>query len=129
MIDDSRKLLDLIAQAIYDRKGFNILALDVSKVSSMARYFVIAEGNIDRHVLALSHSISDSLREVGEKPLRVEGLSSGDWTVMDYGDVIIHLFMPEMRERYALEELWKDAEVIDVKIDVEAPVQVRGARR
>lgn len=119
--DPSLKQLDIIAQAIFDKKGFNILALDVRDICTMADYFVIAEGSVDRHTKALSGSISHALQEIGERPLQVEGVQSGDWIVMDYGNIVIHLFTPDLREKYAIENLWKQGKVVDVEIVVERP--------
>lgn len=115
--DDSLKVLNTIAQTVYDKKGFNILALDVRGISSLADYVIIAEGNIDRHVKALSTVIKDSLKEISLSPLFVEGEQSGDWVVLDYSEIVIHLFIPDFREKYALEQLWRDAAIIDVTID------------
>lgn len=113
--------LDIIAQAIFDKKGFNILALDVRGISTMTDYFVIAEGTVDRHVKAISGSIVHALQSGGERPLHVEGDQSGDWVVIDYGNIVVHLFMPELREKYGIENLWKNGKVIDVNIVVERP--------
>ncbi len=114
------KTLDVIAQAIYDKKGFNILALDVRGISTLADYFVIAEGNVDRHIKALSHEIKESLKPLGLHPFHVEG-EGDDWIVLDYGDIIIHLLIPEMRDKYALEDLWKKSKIVDVKIKAKQP--------
>jgi len=113
-----KKQLDLIAQAIFDKKGFNILALDVRGISTMTDYFVIAEGTVDRHVQALGRAIMDKLDEKGIAPLHVEGLLTGDWVVIDYNDIVIHLFMEGIREKYALEELWNKSKIVDLHIDV-----------
>ena len=120
MTKGSHDTLNLIAQAIYDKKGFNILALDVRKISTMTDYYIIAEGNVDRHIRAISSLISEKMSETKLKPLHVEGLASGDWVVLDYGDVVIHLFTPDLREKYALEKLWHDSKIVDVKIQVAA---------
>lgn len=122
MKKDTKNQLDTIAQTIYDKKGINILSLDVRGISSMADYVVIAEGNIDRHVKAISHSIHDALNELGESPLYVEGEQIGDWIVMDYGEIVVHLFVPELREKYALEQLWRKASIIDLKIKLDKSV-------
>lgn len=113
--------LNSIAQAIYDKKGMNILALDVRGISSLADYVIIAEGNIDRHVKALSYTIKDILHETGINPLYVEGEQTGDWIVMDYSDIVVHLFVPEFREKYELEKLWQKAKIIDLNITRRAP--------
>lgn len=115
------KQLDVIAQTIFDKKGFNILVLDVRGVSTMTDYFVIAEGTVDRHVKALSRAVITMMEEAGQKPIFVEGEQLGDWIVVDYGDIVIHLFTPELRERYALESLWKNGKIVDAEINVEKP--------
>jgi len=112
----TEEMVTSIAQAIYDRKGFNIIALDVRKISSITDYFIIAEGNIDRHVIALAHEVKSRLSDLGEKAFRIEGEDSGDWLVIDYLNVIVHIFTPEMREKYQLEKLWQDGKIVDLKI-------------
>lgn len=112
-------ILKAAAQSIFDKKGFNILILDVRESSSMTDYFIIAEGTVERHVNALSTASQKALEEFQQKPFRVEGERTGEWVVVDYGDIVIHLFTPEMRERYALEEVWKDSTIVDVEIDTQ----------
>lgn len=111
--------LDLIAQTIFDKKGFNILALDVRGVSTMTDFYIIAEGNIDRHVRAIALSIKDALKQNGWQLINMEGEKDGDWIVVDYGAFIIHLLTPDMREKYALEDLWKDGKIVDLEIVLE----------
>ncbi len=107
-----------IGQAIFDKKGFNILALDVRNVSTMADYFIIAEGSVERHVAALGQEVEHRLKEqLGLKPLHIDGQSYNDWLVLDYGDVVVHLFIPEMRERYSIEEIWREGRVVDLNIE------------
>lgn len=114
--------LNLIAQAIFDKKGMNILVLDVRKISTLTDYVVIAEGSVDKHVRAISQAVQDTLLTKGEKPIYVEGGSVGDWIVLDYMHIMIHLFTPGLRERYQLEKLWQQGEIVDVKIDT-SPIQ------
>jgi ribosome-associated protein len=118
MKNQALKFLDLVAQSIFDKKGFNILALDVRKVSTMADYFIIAEGSVDRHVKALAQEIVARAKETGTRPLHVEGLQDGDWVVVDFGDVVIHLFTPELREKYSIEEVWREGKIVDVSIEI-----------
>lgn len=113
--------LTLIAQTLYDKKGFNILILDVRHISTMTDYFIIAEGTVDRHVKALSHTIINAFEMQKRFPLHVEGQQEGDWVVLDYGELVIHLFVPELRQKYALEELWHKGSIVDVKIDTSEP--------
>lgn len=110
--------LNTIAQTIYDKKGRNILVLDLQGVSSLTDYVVIAEGNIDRHTRALAIAIKHKLHELGIGPLNIEGEREGDWIVLDYGAIVVHLFVPDLRETYALEQLWHEGKVVDVNIKV-----------
>lgn len=116
MKKDPLPLLNLIAQAIYDKKGFNILALDLRKISTLTDFVIIAEGNVDRHVSAIAGAITDALKKIGETPVYVEGLESGDWIVLDYIQVMIHLFSPGLRDKYQLEKLWGEGEIVDLTI-------------
>lgn len=118
MSEDFAPILNNIAQTIYDKKGFNILVLDVRGVSTLTDYFVIAEGNIDRHVKAISQAIQHEMKNNRQEAWHVEGDSSSDWVVLDYVDIVIHLMTPEMREKYALEKLWHQAKIVDVQIKI-----------
>lgn len=113
---ESIQILNDIAQIIYDKKGFNILAIDVRGVSTLTDFFIIAEGTVDRHVRAICSTLQEQMKEIGYPPLHVEGAESGDWIVMDFGYILIHLFIPELREKYALENLWKEGQVVDLNI-------------
>ncbi len=127
MKNSDLKVLTEVAQAIYDKKGFNILVLDVREICTMTDYFIIAEGTVDRHVRAISQSIDDQLAKHGQHPYHIEGEQDGDWVVMDYTDFVVHLFIPDLREKYALEDLWKNGRIVDVQIDTSRPEIKRGA--
>lgn len=116
MSDKQLQILNTIAQTIYDKKGMNILALNVKGVSSLTDYVLVAEGNVDRHVIAIAHSVMDVMRKEGERPFMVEGMEAGDWVVLDYLEYMVHLFMPGLREKYRLEELFRDGKIIDLQI-------------
>lgn len=118
MSENQIKFLTTAAQAIFDKKGVNILALDVKGVSSLTDYILIAEGNVDRHVTALAHTVIDTLKKEGERPFMVEGLESGDWVVIDYLEFMVHIFMPGLREKYRLEELFRDGKIVDLPIKI-----------
>lgn len=122
MTDVSKDLLNLIAQTIFEKKGSNIVAIDIRNHSSITDYVIVAQGNVDRHVTAIGRAIQDALKEKNERPIHAEGMQTGDWVVLDYGTFIIHLFMPEMREKYHLESLWSDSEIVDLEIDIEDAV-------
>lgn len=115
---ENEAILPIIGQTIFDKKGVNILALDVRGISTLTDYVVIAEGMVDRHVISIANELLKVLQEKGDKPLYVEGLQHGDWVVLDFGGYMIHLFEPGLREKYRLEELFRAGKIIDLKIKV-----------
>jgi ribosome-associated protein len=117
------QLLTAIGQAIFDKKGFNILALDVQQVCTMTDYFVFAEGNVDRHVKGLAIAVNAAIGEFGRSPLRIDGMQTGDWVVIDFGDIVVHLLTPEMRERYAIEQLWREGIIVDLALCYDPPLR------
>jgi len=118
MKNDATTALNLIAQTIYDKKGMNTLALDIREVSTITDFAVIAEGNVDRHVIAIAKAVLVALEQIGEKPLHVEGLQTGDWVVLDFLNFMVHIFMPGLRDKYQLEQLWKEGKILDLNIVV-----------
>jgi len=115
--------LNIIAQTIFDKKGFNILALDVRGISTLTDYIIIAEGNVSRHVQALANIIVENLKKENVRPYKVEGKEGGDWIVIDFVEVIVHLFMPSIRQKYQLEKLYQKAKIVDLDIKVEKTVE------
>lgn len=111
-------IVNEIAQVIYDKKGFNIFALDVKGISTITDYLIIAEGNVDRHVTSIAHNIVEHLEKKGIPATHLEGMKEGDWVVLDYSEVIIHLFQPGLREKYSLEKLWSEGQIVDLSIDL-----------
>jgi ribosome-associated protein len=110
-------LLQTIFQAADDRKGGDISILQVTEVSYLADYFVIVTGFSRTQVKAIADAILDKVEtEHHKSPLRVEGLGENSWIVIDYGDVIIHIFLPQEREFYNLEAFWGHAQAIDVSL-------------
>ena len=112
--------LNQIAQTIFDKKGINILGLDVKGLSSLTDYIVIAEGNVDRHVVSIAKAVVEEMEKKGERLLYSEGLRSGDWIVLDFGGIMVHLFMPGLREKYSLEKLWTESRLVDLEIDTKS---------
>jgi ribosome-associated protein len=110
------RVLNLIAQTLYNKKGFNILALDVRGISTLTDFFLIAEGNVDKHVIALAKEVIGALKKENEGPSHVEGLDQGDWIVIDYLEIVVHLFKPGLREKYRLEELWREGKIYDLEL-------------
>jgi ribosome-associated protein len=111
--DPSYNLALTIAQAADDRKGADILLLNVADVSYLADYFVVITGFSNVQVRAIANSIEEKVQEEWQRePLRKEGQSEGNWVLLDYGDVVVHLFMPKERTFYNLEAFWGHAEQI-----------------
>ena len=108
-LDTARLIVNLIA----DKKGEDIVLMDLHDVSLIADYFVIASGNNERLLNAVTENVRDEVKkQLGILPLRIEGRGDSGWVLMDYGDVVVHLFDPELRSYYDLEGLWRDANVL-----------------
>lgn len=99
----------LAADAIADKKGQDIVLLEVGDLFVITDFFVIGTGTSRPHVQALAERVEELLKENGRSPLRDEGLPEAEWVLMDYGDFMVHLFQPEARGYYDLERLWRDA--------------------
>ncbi len=122
MQKDVFSLLNKISQAMFDKKGNNILALDVRPCHLLTDYVIIAEGDVDKHVIAIADAVQKTMEGEGLKVSFAQGMQTGDWVVLDYGQITIHLFVPSVREKYQLERLWHRSEIVDVVIDVEQSV-------
>lgn len=115
MIDEEAHARALrTAQAALDGKALDVVVLHVGPLTNLCDYFVIATGTSDRHVSAVVERIERQLREHGIRPLHVEGQRLARWVLLDYGDVVVHVFDAETREYYGLEQLWADAARVPV---------------
>lgn len=101
--------LRLAIEAVRDRKGTDLLLLDLRGISDVTDYFLLASGTSDTHVRAVAENVLDRLRELGVRPSHVEGLRSGRWVLIDCIDFVVHVFHPAAREFYRLDRLWGDA--------------------
>jgi ribosome-associated protein len=108
----AREFAVSVARALYDGKGLDVDILDVRNVTLIADYFVIASGSSSRHVKGLADRVL-YLSESTRKPLHVEGYQLGTWVLLDYGDVVVHIFRESQRSFYGLERLWGDAPIVD----------------
>ena len=104
---------ELIIDSIRDRKGHAITLVDLDNIpGASARAFIIAEGSSVTQVGAIADHLRDRLLEDADlKPFNADGRQNAEWVVMDYGDIWVHIFLPEARQRYKLEELWSDAKI------------------
>ena len=121
MTDPMDGSLEVFIRAVLGRKALNVVALDVRDLTSIADAFIICSGRSNRQVSAIADHIERELRKEKIKPLSVEGTGEGQWVLMDYGNVIIHVFFESVREFYDLEGLWSDAR----RITVSAPPRVK----
>ncbi len=112
-----KELVDAVVEGIIEKKGKNIVILDMTGIdNSICRYFVICEGDSNIHVDAVADSVDDYVREkLNEKPYHVEGRENAEWILIDYVDVIVHVFQRSVREFYNLEGLWADAKRTEIE--------------
>jgi ribosome-associated protein len=103
----ARELADAVADALDDLKGNDVVTLDVHNVAGFTDYMVIASGTSNRHVKSLAERAQERARELGIKPIGVEGEQLGEWVLVDFGDVVLHVMLPETRKFYDLERLWQ----------------------
>ena len=121
----SYEALDVIKEMVRaadERKAGDITVLDVGEISYLAEYFMVVTGFSTTQVRAIARSIEDKVEEVFQRlPNRVEGMGDGGWVLMDYGEVIVHVFLPKEREFYNIEAFWGHAERVDVTpfLDIE----------
>lgn len=99
-------LLDLVTTSLDDDKAEDIVAIDLAGKSAISDHMVIASGRSQRHVAAMSEHLVRKLKELGVKGISVEGANQGDWVLIDAGDVIVHLFRPDVRDFYGLDKMW-----------------------
>lgn len=108
---ESKNLADRIGELILSKKGYNIKVLDLRKLTSFTDYFVIASADSDTQVKAIADGIEDKLTEDGIKCYNKEGFTGLNWVLLDYVDVVVHIFLKDYRNFYNLEKLWGDAPV------------------
>ncbi|MDD5435662.1 MAG: ribosome silencing factor [Nitrospira sp.] len=111
-----KKRAVLAARSLEDKKALDILLLDVSEITTIADFFIIATGESKRQIKACSDYVDEVLSSKGVNEHNLEGISNLEWVLMDYGDIIIHIFDKEARLHYGLERLWGDAPMIDYRV-------------
>lgn len=111
----AKEMTKVAVEALEDKKGEDIRIIEISEISTIADYFVIASGSNTSQVNALVECVDEKLGKLGVQPKRVEGARSLSWVLMDYGDIIVHVFMKEDRLFYDLERIWKDGKFINIE--------------
>ena len=109
-------MLDLVVKSLDDDKAENIVTIDLEGKTAIADAMVVATGRSHRHVNAVADHLMRRLKETGYRDIRIEGLKTGDWVLLDAGDVIVHIFRPEVRDFYSLEKMW----AVDNEVDESA---------
>lgn len=115
-MNETNELLQKITEGIQEKKGKHIVIADLRTIGdTICNYFVICQGNSPSQVNALTESVRETVRKgTSIKPFAVDGLRNASWVVMDYGDVLVHIFLPDTRAFYDLEHLWADAQLTEV---------------
>ncbi len=111
------ELLSTAANAADTKQGADLVALDVSEPLPLADIFLLVTGRNERNVVAIAEEIEDKLLETGAKALRREGRAEGRWVLLDFGDLVVHVFHEEDRMYYSLERLWRDCPVIPLELE------------
>lgn len=113
-MSQSMDMVHVIYDALADKKGEDIKVIDISEISVMADYFIITNGNSDSQVSALVENVDEKTHAAGYELKQQEGVKGGDWILMDYGDVIVHVFNGDNRSFYNLERIWSDGKVVEM---------------
>lgn len=114
MNEKSTNMLKICIEALEDKKAEDIKVIDISEVSVLADYFIIAGGNNHSQIQALCNNVEEKLGKAGYSVKQVEGYETANWILMDFGDIIVHIFDKENRLLYDLERIWRDGKIIDM---------------
>ena len=109
-----KEMTAIAVKALDDKKGKDIKVLRTADQTTLADYFIICSGASNTQVRALADAVEEALSKAGEEPHHIEGHRGGQWTLMDYSSVVVHIFTEEGREFYGLERLWSDAQPVDL---------------
>lgn len=130
--DPIKKNLMAIRAALEDAKALDIVALDVRKVSDFTDYMVVVTGTSTRHVVSVADKVVDTLRAQGVRAAGMEGHDAGEWVLIDFGGVVVHVMRQQARDFYGLEKLWGDGKAVDLEVKekpARAPKKAKSAAR
>ena len=116
-----QEMLQIAVKTLDEKKGHDLKVIKIADISSIANYFVLATGSSSTQVKTLADETEQKLKAAGATPRRTEGYRGADWIVLDYIDIVIHIFYKETREFYDLERLWQDGTEIDVEAFLKQP--------
>lgn len=111
---EPQEAVQIAVRAAEEKKADDLVILDLRDVASFTEFFLICHGSNAKQVQAISNSIEDSLRKEGKRPMHIEGYTSAEWILLDYGDFLVHIFSASARRFYDLERLWRDAKRVEV---------------
>ncbi|MCR4595591.1 MAG: ribosome silencing factor [Lachnospiraceae bacterium] len=114
MTEQSREMAKIAVKCLEDKKAENIQVIDISAISVLGDYFLIANGNNRNQIQALADHVEEELGRAGFEPKQIEGYNTANWILLDYRDVIIHIFDPDSRSYYDLDRIWRDGTQIDI---------------
>ena len=123
--DDTKKRVILCVNAALEKKAKNIIILNMQKVTSFADYSIVCSGTSDRQVQSIAQAIEENMKKNGFLPLGIEGERTAQWILMDYADIIVHVFYEPVRDFYDMERLWSDAPRMEIDNDAERITRLR----
>lgn len=107
-LEQAKKMALIAYNALTDKKGEDVKVIEITEIASFADYFIIADGNNPSQISALVDNVEEKMSKAGFEPKKIEGVRNSNWVLMDYGDIIVHVFSKEDRLFYDLERIWKD---------------------
>ena len=117
--------INLIIETLLNKKGLDVLLMDLRDLSDSADFFILCTGTSDQHVKSLSDELADQLKKFGDPPWHIEGTDTRRWMLLDFVDIVVHVFRQETREFYSLERLWGDAKFKEFTEDFQPEVVPR----
>ena len=114
-MNNSKEMTSLAIKALEDKQGNDIQVIDIREVSVIADYFIIASGSNQNQVQALADNVEETLGRAGYEPRQTEGYGTATWILMDYNDIIVHIFSEEERLFYDLERIWRDGKTVNIE--------------
>ncbi len=114
-MEQAKEMVKLAIGALEDKKGEDIRIIDIRQVSVLADYFIIASGSNVSQVQAMTDNVEETLGKAGYEPRQIEGYRNANWILMDYGDIIVHVFCREDRLFYDLERIWRDGKIMEAE--------------
>ena len=123
--DDTKKRVILCVNAALEKKAKNIIILNMQKVTSFADYSIVCSGTSDRQVQSIAQAIEENMKKNGFLPLGIEGERTAQWILMDYADIIVHVFYEPVRDLYDMERLWSDAPRMEIDNDADRITRLR----